>query len=185
MNVFSKKMQALVEKVQKGDVQAFGEIYDLLVDKVYRFIYFRTGIKEDAEDLTENTFVKIWKSVASYKNEGVPFEAWVFRIARNVVIDHYRTKKQKISLNEELRETLPDDKELPEDLLHTKMLKEVIFEKMKLLPDSYREIIVLKFIEEKRNDEISEILEKPVDHVRVLQSRALAALKKIIYEKRN
>ena len=185
MNGNSKKMQALVEKVQKGDVNAFGEIYDLLLEKVYRFIYFKTGNKEDAEDLTESTFIKIWKSIASYKNTGVPFEAWVFRIARNIVIDHYRTRKQKISLNEELKDTLPDDKELPEDLLHSKMLKEVIFEKMKLLPDNYREIIILKFIEEKDNKEISQILEKPVDHIRVLQSRALTALKKIIYEKRN
>lgn len=181
----SEKMQALVEKVQKGDVNAFGEIYDLLLDKVYRFIFFKTGDKEDAEDLTELVFVKVWKSISSYKSKGTPFEAWVFRIARNTVIDHYRTKKPKITLNEEIRETVPEDKESPEDLLHSQMLKELIFEKIKLLPQNYREIIELKFIEDKENEEISIILEKSVDHVRVLQSRALKALKKIIYEKRN
>ena len=178
-------MQALVEKVQKGDVNAFGEIYDLLLDKVYRFIYFRIGHKEDAEDLTEGVFVKIWKSISLYENKGLPFEAWVFRITRNIVIDYYRTKKQIVSLDENLKDTLPDDKKSHEDILHDKMLKEVIFEKMKSLPESYQEIIILKFIEEKDNKEISDILEKPIDQVRVLQSRALKALKKLIYEHKN
>ena len=183
MNGFTKKMQALVEKVQHGDVNAFGEIYELLLDRVYRFIYFRTGHKEDAEDLTEHVFIKIWKSIPSYENKGLPFEAWVFRIARNIVIDHYRTKKQNVTLNENLKDTLPDNKETPEDLLHSKMLKEVIFNKIKLLPETYQEIIILKFIEDKDNKEISDILEKPIDQVRVLQSRALKALKILIYEK--
>jgi RNA polymerase sigma-70 factor (ECF subfamily) len=182
MNGFTQKMQALVEKVQQGDKNAFGEIYDLLLDRVYRFIYFRTGNKEDAEDLTETVFIKIWKSIPSYENKGLPFEAWVFRITRNIVIDHYRTKKPKVTLNENLKDTLPDNKETPEDLLHNKMLKETIFTKIKLLPEAYKEIIILKFIEDKDNKEISDILEKPIDQVRVLQSRALKALKKLIYE---
>ncbi len=185
MNGNSKEMQALVEKVQKGDKNAFGEIYDLLLDRVYRFIYFRVGNKEDAEDLTETVFIKIWKSISSYENKGLPFEAWVFRIARNIVIDHYRTKKQKVSLNETLIDTLPDNKDSHEDVLHSQMLKEVIFDKLKHLQDNYREIIILKFIEEKDNKEISDILEKPIDQVRVLQSRALKALKILIYEHKN
>lgn len=183
MNGFTEKMQALVGKVQKGDVNAFGEIYDLLLDRVYRFIYFRTGHKEDAEDLTETVFMKIWKSISSYEDKGLPFEAWVFRIARNIVIDHYRTKKQNVTLDENLENTLPDNKETPEDLLHSKMLKEIIFNKIKLLPEAYKEIIILKFIEDKDNKEISDILEKPIDQIRVLQSRALKALKILIYEK--
>ncbi len=185
MNGNTKKMQALVKKVQKGDAKAFGEIYDLLLDKIYRFIYFKTGNKEDAEDLTETVFIKIWESMPSYKDKGLPFEAFAFRIARNTVIDYYRTKKIKISLNEEIKETVPDSEDSPENIVESKMLKEIIFEKLKQLPESYREIIILKFIEEKDNIEISQILEKPVDHIRVLQSRALKALKKIIYEKRN
>jgi RNA polymerase sigma-70 factor (ECF subfamily) len=182
MNGFTRQMQALVEKVQQGDANAFGEIYDLLLERVYRFIYFRTGNKEDAEDLTETVFIKIWKSIPSYENKGLPFEAWVFRIARNIVIDHYRTKKPKVTLNENLKDTLPDNKETPEELLHSKMLKETIFNKIRLLPEAYKEIIILKFIEDKDNKEISDILEKPIDQVRVLQSRALKALKKLIYE---
>jgi len=182
MNGFTQKMQALVEKVQKGDKNAFGEIYELLLDRVYRFIYFRTGNKEDAEDLTETVFIKIWKSIPSYKNKGLPFEAWVFRIARNIVIDHYRTKKPKITLDENLKDSLPDNKETPEDLLHNEMLKKIILNKMRLLPEAYKEIIILKFIEDKENSEISDILEKPIDQVRVLQSRALKALKALIYE---
>lgn len=180
-----EEMEALVKKVQEGDKDAFGKIYDLLLERVYRFVYFRVGSKEDAEDLTEIIFVKIWKNISSYKQKGISFEAWVFRIARNTVIDHYRTKKQKITLNEDIKETVQDESPTPEDILHDKMLKEVIFAKMKELPDSYREIIILKFIEEKDNKEISDILEKPIDHIRVLQSRALKALKTIIYENRN
>lgn len=183
MNGSDKKMQALVEKVQKGDSNAFGEIYDLLLDKIYRFVFFKVSDKQEAEDLTEQVFLKAWKNIMSYKNTGAKFETWLFRIARNTVIDYYRTKKQKITINDEIMQTIPDGKKSPEEVLDNKLLTENIIDKIKLLSENYREIISLKFIEEKENQEISEILGKSEENVRVLQSRALKALKALVYEK--
>lgn len=173
-------LKQLVIQAQNGDTEAFGKIYDFLLDRVYRFIYFRLSSKEEAEDLTENIFLKIWDNLESYRSEqSIPFEAWVFRIARNAVIDYYRTKKQQVSI-ETAYEVEDSNNPTVEEIVEANLTKEKVLEALKKLPDSYKEIITLKFIEGLENDEISQILEKPVDQVRVLQSRALKALRKVL-----
>lgn len=174
----AKNLQLLIKQAQVGDSESFGKVYDLLLDKVYRFIYFRVGKKEEAEDLTETVFLKAWQGLKNYQDDGVPFEAWIFRIARNLVIDYYRTKKQLISI-EGIKETKSNDL-TPEEQTELKLTYESVLRGLEKLPDSYKEIIVLKFIEEKTNDEISTILQKPVTHIRVLQNRALKKLRKLL-----
>ena len=176
-----ENLPELVRKAQKGDKEAFGKIYDLLLDRVYRFIYFRVGSKEDAEDLAELTFMKVWDNLKGYRDFGLPFEAWVFRIARNQVIDFYRTNKRNAAIEEGFE--VEDDTPGPEEIADINLTKERVSEAIKKLPDSYREIITLKFVEELQNDEISQILDKPVDQIRVLQSRALKVLRKVLDEK--
>lgn len=174
----SKNIQLLVSQAQAGDTEAYGEIYDLLVDRIYRFIYFKTGKSEEAEDLTEQTFLKAYESLNNFKNQGLPFEAWIFRIARNLVIDHYRSKKRFIDL-EEIEELAGNNLPLDE-WVGIKITYQAVLEVIKKLPAAYQEIIILKFIEEKENEEISIYLNKPVDQIRVLQSRALKALRRLL-----
>lgn len=171
-------IQKLIKKAGQGNPEAFGKIYAKFLDKIYRFVFFRTGKKEDAEDLTEQIFIKIWEGLRKYKQNQVPFEAWIFRIARNHIIDYYRKNKNHTSLDS--AKDLKDGAVGPERIVERKMMHEEVLEKMKLLPGSYQEIIILKFIEEKENTEISAILRKPKEHVRVLQSRALKALRKVM-----
>lgn len=177
----SVNLSELVAKAQHGDAEAFGRIYDLLLDRVYRFIYFRVNNKEDAEDLIETVFMKMWEGLKGYKDTGVPFEAWVFRIARNSVTDYYRTKKANLSTDEVLE--VEDQSDSVEDIVEANLTKEKVLEALKKLPDTYKEIITMKFIEELENDEISQILDKPVDQIRVLQSRALKSLRKVLNER--
>ncbi len=174
-----KDTDILISKIKGGDRESFGKLYDLFLDRVYRFIYYRVNRREDAEDLTEQIFVKVFEGLPEYQDAGLPFEAWLFRVARNHLIDFYRTHKSHAPLDVAI-ETANDSASLL-DQLDIKLTMENVRESLKKLPDSYREIIILKFIDDRDNEEISKILDKPVAHIRVLQNRAIKALKKIIY----
>ena len=172
------KIRSLVHDARNGDREAFGKLYDNFLDAVYRFVYFRVGTREIAEDITETAFVSIFENIGRYNERGLPFEAWVYRITRNKIIDYYRSKKKTISLAESAG--VPDDKQNPERETERQLTKEYIMDCMRLLPESYQEIIILKYIEDKTNEEISELLDKPLAHVRVLQSRALQKLRAVV-----
>lgn len=173
-----EEINQLVALVKAGDTQAFGKVYDLLVDRVYRFISFRVGIKEEVEDLTEEIFLKVYEKLASFDaSKHIPFEAWLFRIVRNHIIDYYRTRKKEIIIDEQ--DVAYEDISI-EETVEKQLLLENVMEALKKLPLSYREIVTLKFIEDRDNKEIAFILKKRCDQVRVLQSRALKALKKIL-----
>lgn len=173
------KVARLVEEAQQGNIKAFGKLYDLFVDRVYRFIFFRIGKKEDAEDLTEEIFLKTFKNIATYKQKtDIPFEAWLFRIVRNRIIDYYRTRKESASI--EQAESVFDTKPGPEEQTVQNIQVQEVLAALVKLPQQYQDIIILKFIEEKSNEEISFILGKSVAHIRVIQSRALKALRQKI-----
>lgn len=172
------ELKELVERAKAGDAEAFGNIYELLVDRVYRFIFLRTNNKEDAEDLTEQVFIKCWENLKKYQEKGIIFEAYVFKVARNQIIDYYRTKKKHSNIDEALE--ISDKGLSPEEQTEKNLAKELVLNALNSLPGSYKEIIILKFIEEKDNTEIGQILNKPTDQIRVLQSRALKALRKIL-----
>lgn len=171
-------IQILVGKSRAGDTGAFGKLYDLYMDTIYRFVYFRVGRREDAEDITEQVFINMFTAIKRYTDKGLPFEAWMYRIARNKIIDFYRSRKMHVNL--ETIAEVPDRSPSPEEILLDKYSAEIVKEGLKKIPEQYKEIIVLKFIEEKDNEEISTILDKPVSHVRVLQHRALISLRKAL-----
>lgn len=170
----------IVARAKAADTTALGELYDALLSRVYRFVYFRVSRREDAEDITEAIFVKIFENIGTYDERGLPFEAWVFRIARNMVIDFYRTH-QTVTVTLENAFDVPDTGKSPEEHTEITLQMEYVKTALQALPDSYREIIILKYIEEYENEEISQILEKPVDQIRVLQSRALQKLKTLVH----
>ncbi|MGC9046645.1 MAG: RNA polymerase sigma factor [Minisyncoccia bacterium] len=168
--------QKLIKNAQKGENQAFAELYDKYVDKIYRFILLKVGRKEDAEDLTQQVFLKAWQNVKSYKPQGYVFSAWLYKIAHNTVIDYYRRNKSHKSLDAiqeigyEISTTVLDDKN---DLIK---IKNAIYQ----LETTQQSVIIMKFIDELSNKEISEILGKSEGAIRVLQHRALKELKKYL-----
>ena len=171
-------IHTLVTHARAGDTEAFGKLYDIFLDTIYRFVYFRVSTTADAEDITEQVFVSIFEHIGSYEERNLPFEAWLFRIARNKVIDYYRTKKTKVPL-EAIAER-PDSKPQPDEIAEIQLTKEAVMKALTKLPDPYREIIILKFIEEKENDEITIIMEIESGYVRVLQQRALSRLRALL-----
>jgi len=173
----------LVLKIQNGDKEAFGEIYDIYVDKIYRFILFKVSSHQQAEDLTSEVFLKFLEKIEKNKavNEKIEIKnllAFLFQIARNLVIDFYRKKEHSVvSLDDfpfdivDKKNNLVDQINLKDDLFTLQMA----FKKIK---ESYREIIVLYYLEEFSISEIAKILDKKEGTIRVLIYRALKALKR-------
>ena len=92
-----KRESKLVALASQGDADAFGDLYELYLEEMYRYVRYRINHKQDAEDLTEQVFLKAWAGLSGYRGE-VPFKAWIYRIARNTVVDHYRTRKAESPL---------------------------------------------------------------------------------------
>ena len=177
----SSELDKLVEKAQKGDAEAFAQVYDELVKPVYRYIYYRVE-EAVAEDLTEETFLKVWQNIKKYKKCKHPFSSWVFRIAHNLVVDYYRQNKT----TEMIEETVVDHK--PESNPHHQTnlkltqirLRKVIYR----LPENYQQVIILKYINELDNKEIATVTGKSEGAIRTIQFRALDKLKSLLSEDR-
>lgn len=172
-------LELLVARCQSGDKQAFGDLYDLLAEKIYRFVFFKTKT-EDAEDLTELIFLKIWEKINSYANREGAFTAWALKIANNTVIDYYRTHRPLFPLSETIG--LPDenDENNPKLTAERSLNQEFMQSALRELPEPYREIIVLKYIEDLSNEEIAIVTGRSQIGIRVIHHRALHKLKAIL-----
>jgi len=172
-----EEIEALVKRVQKGDQEAFSALYDLFIDPIYRYVYFRVKSR-DAEDIVETVFVKVWTNIKKYKaRKKQLFSAWVFKIAHNLVVDYYRKAKDKNF--DELKIDVVDSKRehnpirTTERSLNSGLLKKAI----STLKKPYQDVVVYKFINQLSNSEIAGIMKKSEGSVRILQFRALKALK--------
>ncbi len=163
-----------VAKVQLGNTEAFGVLYDRYLDKIYRFIYYKTFSKEVAEDLTSDVFHKALTKIGSFDSEKGNFSAWLYRIARNSVIDHYRTKKSDVSLDDTF--DVGVDERTPEALDAIAGLGQVT-EYLQTLTAKQREIIMLRVWEEKSYREIAEIVGGTEDAVKMTYSRSIRDLR--------
>lgn len=169
------EIEELVFKAQDGDQQSFAELYDIFVDPIYRYVYYRVN-SADAEDLVETVFLKVWENLRQYRQQkNKSFSAWIFRITHNLVVDYYRKDKS----SEELSINIPDQNRQhnPIKVTQDSMNKEVLGKAIKKLKPAYQEVIIYKFINELSNSEIAEILKKTEGSLRILQHRALKALK--------
>ena len=167
----------LVEQAKAGDGEAFGQLYDAFVERVYRFIFFRVTDVPTAEDLTSQVFLKAWENLHRYKPTG-PFLAWLYAIARNTVIDHYRTHKQTVSLDEAGPIAVQDDK--LDEPLELQFEMKNLQEAMENLTDEQQQVLILKFIAWFDTGHNARRMGKSVCAVRALQMRALQALARVL-----
>jgi len=167
--------QYLISKIKQGNKEAFSEIYNSYLDKIYRFIYFKVSSKETAEDLVSDTFLKILNHLTNPDKKINNLQAFIYQTARNLVIDHYRQNSATIPL-ENLEKTLPDNKNhhLLNDDLRT------VEKVLSTLKNEYREIIVLCYIDQFSTKEAAQILQKPEGTIRVTLHRALKTLREKI-----
>ena len=183
------KEKILYSRIKNKDRQAFVKVYDLYVDQIYRFIYFKVGNKEEAEDLSSAVFLKIW----SYLQENNIIDSktlrpLLYKIARNIIIDHYRkiNQRENVSLDKtmeqggliDVKQDIAQRAEVMSDLM-------VIETKLPELKEEYREVIIMRYINELSIKEIAEILDKSKGNVRVLIYRALSTLKELMNQDEN
>ncbi|MDP2856328.1 MAG: RNA polymerase sigma factor [bacterium] len=175
-----KEIRQLIKKAKKGDAEAFGLIYDHFLDRIYRFIYLKVTNREETQDLAQQAFMKAWEAINRFEDEGLPFSSWLYRIARNLVIDFYRVQKKNISLDESIGVMHPDD--LEEQMLKSQEQEEVK-RALSDLTDEQRDIIVLRFVDDLSYKEIGKITKKNPAALRILQHRALNKLRKSVKSK--
>ena len=171
----------LVDRAQSGDGEAFAQLYEAYLDRVYRFIFFRVTDAQIAEDLTSEVFLKAWENLSRYHPHG-PFLAWLYAIARNTVIDSYRTKKPTVSLEEAAPIAAQDDK--LDDQMQFQFEMQAVQAAMQHLTQEQQEVITLKFIAEYDTTQIAEHMGKSEGAIRALQMRALQALARVIRRNR-
>ncbi len=174
----SSDIEKLVDRAIDGDGDAFGRLYDLHVDRVYRHIYYRVSNTADAEDLTQQVFIKAWQAISRYKKTASLFLAWLIKISHNLVIDFYRAKKSETYIDFDIVATKPesDPEHMVEACFNQQELRRAILE----LHGDQSQVILMRFIEDFSYEEIAASLGKSVGAVRVILHRGLARLKKIL-----
>jgi len=181
------KEKILYLRLKQKDKEAFIEAYDLYLDDIYRFIFFKVSSKEEAEDLASSVFLKAWNyiqnnSISDFKT----LKALFYKIARNLVIDHYRSNANKKDISIEADETCLNIVDERQDILariDNSNDFENIREKMLDLKEEYREVLIMKYVNELSVSEIAKILDKTNGNVRVLVYRALNALRGNVEDK--
>ncbi len=173
-----------IKKSQKGDAEAFALLYEKYSPKIYRFIYYRLNNKEQADDAIQEVFIKAWENIKNYKIQKYPFSAWLYRIAKNLIIDHWRTAKHHIALDTEneihYSFQLAGEQNEINSLIDGQIEMAKIKKALNELNDIQKETIILRFINDLDITEVAEIINKSVSTSRVIQHRALKNLKKIL-----
>lgn len=168
----------LIQKAQQGHADAFGELYERYSVTIFRFVCLRLGSRQDAEDLTEEIFMRAWNNLAKYDERGVPFAAYLFQIARNALIDHYRKNRNTLSSIDDVNLSGMDPD--PEDSVAHKIEFQDLQKFMESLPEDYRNVLILRFLNGLSPEETAQMMNRSEGAVRVLQFRALTALKRLL-----
>jgi RNA polymerase sigma-70 factor (ECF subfamily) len=166
--------QELITQAQSGDEAAVTLLYETHVDAIFKYVRYRVHSKSTAEDLTSEVFLRMVRGLASYQDQGVPFRAWLFRIAGNLVIDYYRQQKKNDTdpLLDNYQSSEPD----PFDQLAQSEDQSRLYQALRALPENYQNLLLLRFVENLPHTEIALIMNKSADALRAMQHRALRAL---------
>jgi RNA polymerase sigma-70 factor (ECF subfamily) len=171
--------ESLVRRAQEKDSQAFAQLYEAYFDRIYRYVAMRIRNETEAEDLTQQVFMKILQSISSYKSRGVPFSSWLYRIAHNLVIDFFRQQNKKATVDIEGL-PLPDMGDDPQYMVEKQFDIEEIKKATKLLTEAQQEVLALRFTGELSITECAQIMGKNEGAIKALQHAAVQALRKAL-----
>jgi len=160
-----------------SDPEAFGELYERHVRKIYNYIYYRTGNYHDAEDLTAKVFQRAMRHVAKFEDKGVPFTAWLYRIAHNLVANWHRDRSRRPVVPLDQHVAVSEMTEYPESEAVTLEETELLLTIVRQLPPDRQQLLILKFVERMSNSEIGEVMGRSEGAVKSLYHRTLNALR--------
>lgn len=175
--------ESLVRQAKEGDKQAFAQLYEAYFDRVYRYVALKIGDRIEAEDMTQQVFVKAYQSLPNFSWQGKPVSAWFFRIAHNLVVDHLRRKEKRpaVPLNEFLTAGDDDPVEMVEHAFDAEQLSLA----MQQLTAAQREVVSLRFAAGLSVAEVARVMGRSQGAVKALQHSAIVALRKIFAVKSN
>ena len=175
----TQRVRGLVERAQGGDRDALEELYLLHFDRIYSYLHMSVGNRHDAEDLTTQTFLKMLESIGRFRWQSAPFSAWLFRIAHNLAMDHFRATK-RWQPEEEVPEPETDESTSAEAGALEEIGRRSMLDLIENLSTEQQQVLTLKFVFNFPNAEVATILGKTEGAVKSLQHRALASLQKQI-----
>lgn len=176
MSEHTRDEQELVRRAG-SDAAAFGELYERHVKRIYNYIYYRTGNHHDAEDLTERVFQRALRHVDRYEDKGVPFSAWLYRIAHNLVANWHRDRSRKPLVPLDERLFIARTGGQPENRAIDREEIEVLMTCVRRLPEDRQQLLILKFVERMSNAEIGEVMGRTEGAIKSLYHRTLNALR--------
>lgn len=176
--------QTLARAIQ-GDKKAFGALYDQYAGRIYNYIFYRTGSPQDAEDLTSRVFFRAMRHITNYNDRGVPFSAWLYRIAHNLVANWHRdsSRRQEVELEDGYRANKGD--EHPEIALMASEEQSALLTLIRKQPEERQQLLILKFVEHMSNAEIGEIMDRTEGAIKSLYHRTLLSIREEILRDKN
>lgn len=169
----------LLQRALNGDAEAFGDLYLRYLEPIYRYIYFRVGSQQEAEDLTEEVFVRAWEALPTFTLRGLPFTSWLYRIAHNLVVD-YRRRQRPLPMPEENLRNIAAPIPSPEEAAVHAQEVAMLVAALRELDDEEQQVILLRFVEDLSHGEIATIIGKSEGASRVIQHRALSKLQRAL-----
>ncbi len=170
----------LLERVRTLDPHALSAIYDLYAVRIYSYIYHRVGETNLAEDLTAQVFLRMLEALRNDRAWTVSFSGWLYRIAHNLVIDHYRRSGHGRHIDLDAKADTPDDGQGPEGAAELQLSHDHLRLALTRLTEEQAQVVTLRFLEEKSIAEVAHIIGKSEGAVKALQYRAVAALRRIM-----
>lgn len=179
----AKRVRGLVDRAQQGDRAALEELYLIHFDRIYSYLHVSVGNRHDAEDLTTQTFMKMLEAIGKFRWQSAPFSAWLFRIAHNLAMDHFRANK-RWQPEEDVPEPEPDESTSAEAAAFESIDRKSMLELIEDLSREQQQVLTLKFVFNFANAEAATILGKTEGAIKSLQHRALVSLQKQIEQRK-
>ena len=173
---------ALITQAKNGDVQAIGALYDQYHALIFRYIWSRIPERQLAEDLTGETFMRMVKNLSAYEIRNVPFSAWLYQIARNLIIDHHRQKRNFMSIPLDDTDKMQSKEHPPDTIVEKQMDIERLREALTKLHENQREVVILRFLVGLPLQEVALTLNRSVASVKSLQHRGLHTLRLLLQQ---
>jgi len=176
--ISKQEERELIKRAKECDSSAFARLYEYYYQDIYNYIYLRISDASLAEDMTSEVFIKVLESIDSFTFRGFPFSSWLYRIARNMMVDYFRSHQEPVDLPLE-EEVLPAERG-PSDVVERELTQQQLARALSNLTEDQQQVIILRFVDGLSNTDVAQVLGKSERAIRSLQYRALSSLNRFL-----